>query len=178
MFVLHHVLDYLRIALQQLHPCQLLIFGRNGQIDASFADQLAMGPIVVLGSDVVFDENVDLDVGVHREGEEPLLLKGIQTVLPIYPIFGPHLPKCLQADPLLPPCVVLQQLIKSLLIKNLTYNLEKRNKFRIFQLPPHKQIQFFEYINNLIILIRWFLNSRLRIDKRNDKINPLTQISF
>ena len=137
-----------------------------------------MCPVVVLCSDVVFDENVDFDVGMHREGEETLLLEGFQAVLPVYPVFGPHLTERLQADPLLAPRVVLQQLIESLLIKNLTNNLEKRNQLRILQLPPHKQIQFFEDINYLIILIGRFLDRRLRIDERNDEIDSLVQSSF
>ena len=65
MFILQHVFNDFTIAFQEFDSGEFLVFCWNWQILACFADQLAMSLVIILSSDIIFDEDVNLYVGVN-----------------------------------------------------------------------------------------------------------------
>jgi hypothetical protein len=96
MAVFNHVLYDVALALEEFDPCVffILLVGEL-QILAQFVDELAMCAVVVLGADIALDQDVDFNVGVHRQSEEPFFFIVVQAVFPVDAILPPHLTECL-----------------------------------------------------------------------------------
>ena len=87
---------------------------------------LAMGPIVQLSANVVFDQHVDLLFGVQRENEELLfrvVLNG--TILPVDLVLLPQFLEGLEPDSLFILCVLLQDLLECTMVKDFPNHSEE-----------------------------------------------------
>lgn len=172
MAVLDHVLHDVALALVVLDSrVFLVLLVGQLQVLAQFVDQLAVRPVVVLRPDVALYQDVYLDVGVHGQGKEALLLVVVQAVLPVYAVFGPHFAEGLQAHALLAPRVVLQQVVEDLLVEDLVADLEERHQFRELELPAHQQVQLPEDVDDLVLLAGRFFDLRLGVDEGNDEVD-------
>lgn len=116
----------MRLPLIKLHPREFLILlVLQGEILTEPVDELAMGTVVVLSSDVALNEHVYLYRRVNRKGKKSFPLVVVQTVFPVDAVLGPHLPERLQTDPLLAPCERFSQFVENLLIEDLSADLEE-----------------------------------------------------
>ena len=62
--IFRHILDNMTIALQILQPGILFVLLAYLQILACFVDKLTMSTVIVLSSNIIFYQNVDLNVRV------------------------------------------------------------------------------------------------------------------